>query len=145
MKSVIRERNELCRQGEYPLCVGRLPSGWLVVSPEQPLKGYCILLADPVVESLNALPLAARSTYCLDMIRVGDALLKVCGASRINYETWGNVDPSLHTHIVPRFASEEEEKRRQPLREAYSLATSPKFDPLASQEFLAKMRAELKI
>jgi diadenosine tetraphosphate (Ap4A) HIT family hydrolase len=145
VKSVIEERIELCRRGDYPLCVGQLPSGWLVMSPEQPLRGYCILLADPVVESLNALPLELRSTYCLDMIRVGDALLKVCGAARINYETWGNVDPTLHTHIVPRFSTEQEDKRRRPLREAYDLAGAPKFDPQASQDFLEKMRAELKM
>lgn len=145
MKSVIRERVELCRKGEHPNCIGKMESGWLVVSKDQPLGGYCLLLADPVVGSLNELSISARGIYCQDMIRAGDALMKVTGAYRINYETWGNVDPSLHTHIVSRYSNEPEAKRRLQLREAYNLEESPKFDPVASQDFLEKMRAELSI
>jgi len=33
-----------------------MEAGWLVVGDVQPRPGYCLLLADPVVISLNDLP-----------------------------------------------------------------------------------------
>ena len=78
------------------------------------LPGYCLLLPDPVVPSLNSLSGSARSTFLLDMARIGDALLKVTGAHRINYEILGNSEPELHAHIFPRYHHEPEERRRMP-------------------------------
>jgi len=37
---------------------------------------------------------------------VGDAILEVTGAYRINYFMGGNSEPVLHAHIVPRYLSE---------------------------------------
>jgi diadenosine tetraphosphate (Ap4A) HIT family hydrolase len=115
MANLIEERVALARLGRNPYVIARAPSGWLVIGDTQPLAGYCLLLADPVVESLNALSPELRSRYCLDAARIGDALLAVTGAHRINYETWGNLDPALHTHIVPRYRDEPEPQRFQPM------------------------------
>ena len=76
------------------------------------LSGYCILLADPVVSSLNDLSQAKRSEFLCDMATVGDALLEVTGAYRINYAIAGNSDPYLHAHIVPRYMTEPEILRK---------------------------------
>src|SRR6188768_1166857 len=113
MANLIIERVEMARRGQNPYVIRRLASGWLVIGDVQPLPGYCVLLADPVVESLNALGEAERSQYALDMIRAGDALLAVTGAYRINYETLCKAEPALHTHLVPRYTSEPGEKRRR--------------------------------
>jgi diadenosine tetraphosphate (Ap4A) HIT family hydrolase len=59
---------------------------------------------------------------------VGDALKAELGAYRINYETWGNLDPALHTHIVPRFLSEDPNKRVQTPRQAYDWGGGRAFD-----------------
>ena len=40
------------------------------------------------------------------MSLVGDALLEVTDARRINYSILGNTCPELHAHVFPRFASE---------------------------------------
>ena len=45
------------------------------------------------------------------MTLIGDALLEVTGANRINYGIMGNPDPFLHTHIVPRNLTEPEKFR----------------------------------
>lgn len=78
------------------------------------LPGYCLLLPDPVVQSLNDLDAEARVAYLLDMARLSDAVLQVTGALRMNYEILGNSEPELHCHIFPRYASEPEEKRTMP-------------------------------
>lgn len=76
------------------------------------LRGYCILMPDPVVISLNALTHPQRAEYLCDMALVGDALLEVTGAYRINYAIMGNSDQALHAHIIPRYADEPDEYRR---------------------------------
>ena len=141
--NLISERVERARLGTNPYVIARLQSGWLVVGDVQPLPGYCLLLADPVVSSINGLDEAARATYLLDTARIGDALLAVTDANRINYETWGNSEPALHTHIMPRYASEPAEKRRMPACMVYDWKTSPPFDPIAQADFVAAMRKAL--
>jgi diadenosine tetraphosphate (Ap4A) HIT family hydrolase len=100
------------RAGNEPALVCSVSSGWVVLANMQYLPGYCILLPDPVVSSLNDLTPAQQATYLCDMAMVGDALLEVTGAYRINYAIMGNSDPALHAHIVPRYLNEPDEQRR---------------------------------
>jgi diadenosine tetraphosphate (Ap4A) HIT family hydrolase len=60
---------------------------------------------------LNDLGVKMRSAYLTDMALVGDALLEVTNAVRINYGIMGNSDPALHAHIVPRYLTEPDEIR----------------------------------
>jgi len=112
MDKSIPERIEAARNGTNPTLVCRVPSGWVVLCDTQFLRGYCILLADPVVPSLNDLDREKRVEFSSNMAIVGDALLEVTGAYRINYAIAGNTDPYLHAHIVPRYLSEPEHLRK---------------------------------
>lgn len=143
MPNLIEERVALARQGANPYVIARMASGWLVIGDVQPLPGYCVLLADPVVESVNALDAAARAQYAADVVRVGDALLAVTCAFRINYETLCNSEPSLHTHIIPRYLSEPDEKRRGAPFMQYDWVTARKFDPDIDRPFMEAMRGFL--
>lgn len=111
---LISERVALARQGENDKVICRMPSGWAVMGDVQFLPGYCLLLPDPVVESLNDLDTEARATYLLDMARLGDAALQATGAVRMNYEILGNSEPELHCHLFPRYATEPEQHRKMP-------------------------------
>jgi diadenosine tetraphosphate (Ap4A) HIT family hydrolase len=102
---------ERCRVADYPAAVAKLRSGWVVMGERQVLTGYCLLLPDPVVPHLNALPADLRGQFLSDMAMVGDALLATTQALRINYAIFGNVDPALHAHIFPRHATEPEATR----------------------------------
>ena len=114
MTTIIHQRVATARAGTNPTVICQMPSGWAVLSDMQYLHGYCILLADPVVASLNDLSQAQRERYLSDMSRIGDALLEVTDAFRINYAILGNSDPALHAHIVPRYSSEPDEYRGGP-------------------------------
>lgn len=111
----IAEQVEACRRGEHPRLVARLPSGWAVMGLSQATPGYCLLLADPVVRSLNDLSDDARTRFLLDMSLLGDAALHATQAARINYEMLGNLDPTLHAHIFPRSEKEPENLRTRPV------------------------------
>lgn len=145
MANLIVERVEAARRGENQFVICRMTSGWLVIGDVQPLPGYCVLLADPVVESINAMDRAQRSQYSLDVIRAGDALLAVTDAYRINYETLGNSEPALHTHIIPRYRAEPDEKRGRVAWIVYDWATARRFDPVQDGPFVERMRTHLSL
>ena len=86
-----------------------MPSGFAVMFDWQYLPGYCLLLAYPEVNQLNDLSEPRRSRYLLDATILGDAVIEATGCARINYMTLGNLDPFLHTHIIPRYEWENEE------------------------------------
>jgi hypothetical protein len=69
----IHRRVDALRAGRDPGFVARLPSGWAVLGERQVLPGYCLLLPDPVVPTLNALAGAARAAFLADMGALGDA------------------------------------------------------------------------
>jgi diadenosine tetraphosphate (Ap4A) HIT family hydrolase len=115
MKTMIHERVEAAREGTNSTVITRVPSGWVVMGDVQYLPGYCLLLPDPVVPDLNSLDGEQRTQFLQDMAIIGDALLQVTKAYRINYEIQGNTEPALHAHIIPRYLSEPEELRKIPV------------------------------
>lgn len=144
MPTGVHKKIRAAEAGDLEQAIIKLPSGWLVAGDTQPLEGYCVLLHDPVVDDFNALNERDRAQYALDMGRVGDALKAELGAYRINYETWGNLDPALHTHIVPRFMSEDPTRRVQTPRQAYDWNGGRAFDPRRDHIWMSKIRAFLK-
>jgi diadenosine tetraphosphate (Ap4A) HIT family hydrolase len=127
MSTLIHHRVDDCRNGRNPKTIARLESGWVVLGDVQFLRGYSLLLPDPVVGDLNALDRRQRETYLYDMSLVGDALLSITDASRINYEILGNTEGALHAHIFPRYQSEPEALRRIPVW-SYDWDNAPKFN-----------------
>ena len=91
MSTLIHQRVAAARAGTNPTVICQMPSGWVVLCDVQFLRGYSILLPDPVVPDLNSLDREQRAQYLLDMVTIGDALLEVTGAFRINYEILGNL------------------------------------------------------
>ena len=108
----IHEQVEAAHAGREPALICQVRSGWVVLCNWQFLRGYCIQMPDPVVPSLNDLTPHARTTYLGDMATIGDALLEVTGAYRINYAILGNSDQVLHSHIVPRYLTEPDTLRK---------------------------------
>ena len=98
----IAERVAAARAGNNPLVIARVPSGWVTAGSGQALPGYCVLLSDPVVPALNDLTGEQRARFLLDLTLIGDAILEVTGADRVNYMILANLDRSLHAHLHPR-------------------------------------------
>lgn len=143
MTTLIHQRVELARQGQNPTVLCKMESGWAVFGDHQVLNGYCLLLPDPVIGSLNDLSLRQREIYLRDMSLIGDALLEVTEAWRINYEILGNSEPALHAHIVPRYRAEPDEYARGPVW-FYPWDSVPKFDPLKHKALMEKIGAAIE-
>jgi diadenosine tetraphosphate (Ap4A) HIT family hydrolase len=112
LDTLIHRRVKAAQKGENQTVICKVNSGWVVLADMQILRGYSILLPDPVVSSINDLSKTKRIEFLYEMTVVGDALLKVTDAFRINYEILCNTDPALHVHIFPRYKEEPEEIRK---------------------------------
>jgi diadenosine tetraphosphate (Ap4A) HIT family hydrolase len=141
-ETIIHEWVHAAREGREPRVITRLYSGWVLFGQQQFVRGYALLLPDPVVPTINALGAKERSQFLMDMTKVGDALMKVAGALRVNYAIFGNVEPALHAHVVPRYVDEPEEMRAaHPW--AYNWDAAPAFDRAAMHELAESLRREL--
>ena len=133
---------EACRAGTHASLIAHMSSGWAVMGNSQFLRGYSLLLPDPVVPHLNAMEIAARDRFLLDMAKLGDAVLVATDALRINYAMFGNVEPALHAHVIPRFGDEPESMRTaHPW--AYDWNAAPLFDGVSHESLLEAIRAQL--
>jgi diadenosine tetraphosphate (Ap4A) HIT family hydrolase len=142
MSTAIHRRVAACRAATDPTLIARLPSGWAVMGDPQVLAGYCLLLPDPVVPHLNAMPAAAQAAFLADLARLGQAVLDVTGAIRINYAVFGNLEPALHGHVHPRYADEPEALRTaHPW--AYDWSVARRFDPQTDGPVLDALRTRL--
>jgi diadenosine tetraphosphate (Ap4A) HIT family hydrolase len=113
-ETLVHRRVEAARRGENPTVICRVASGWIVLGDDQFVPGYSLLTPDPVVPSLNDLSRQEQSQFLLDMTVLGDALLSVTDAWRINYSILGNHDHALHAHVHPRYKWEPNEFRSGP-------------------------------
>lgn len=136
---------DAAQRGDHPRVVCRVASGWVVLAEPQFLRGYCLVVADPVVASLNAMPAEDRGQFLVDMAGVGDALLVATSAARINYSILGNADPGLHAHVFARYDDEPDAFRRGPVW-AYDRAerASVPFDAARDAPLMAAIRSELE-
>jgi diadenosine tetraphosphate (Ap4A) HIT family hydrolase len=141
--TTIHDLVERCGAGTLRSAIAKLPSGWVVMGERQVLPGYCLLLPDPVVPHLNALAAEARAQFLADMALIGDVLLAITAAARINYAIYGNVDPALHAHIFPRDSAEPESTRTaQPW--ALDWNAAPFYSDALHGDFKRRVGAELR-
>ena len=142
MTTSIHRRVDSLRSGIDPTFVARLGSGWAVLGERQVLPGYCLLLPDPVVPTLNSLIGADRAAFLADMAALGDAVLAVTHAVRINYAIFGNQDPALHAHVIPRYHDEPAEfATAQPW--TYDWTAAPAFDVERHRELRDQIHTQL--
>jgi diadenosine tetraphosphate (Ap4A) HIT family hydrolase len=141
----VSQQVEAARAGVEPALISRVPSGWVILCTMQYLRGYCLLLPDPVVPSLNDLIPEQRASYLNDMSIVGDALLEVTGAQRINYAIMGNSDKVLHAHIVPRYLTEPDVFRlNTPWSYPQETMNATLFEPDRDSDLMMQLKAAIR-
>jgi diadenosine tetraphosphate (Ap4A) HIT family hydrolase len=142
MTTAIHRRVDALRAGRDATFVARLGSGWAVLGEQQVLPGYCLLLPDPVVPTLNDLAGSARAAFLADMAALGDAVLAATRALRINYAVFGNLEPALHAHVIPRY-HDEPAALRSGHPWAYDWEAAPAFDAERHRELRDRIHAAL--
>lgn len=149
--AAISSRVHRILEGNDPQLIAEMPSGYAILGKYQPVPvtGCCMLLPrlgndGVVVSSPNDLDERMRGQFFSDFVLLGDAILEVTGAERINYLVLCNQVPELHGHCVPRFASEDPQKRMQGPFEAYDFGAARVGDALGKDRQLhSTLRAAL--
>ncbi len=144
LPTAIHRRVADARAGRDSSVLGRCASGWAVFGHQQIVPGYLLLLPDPVVPDLNALTPERRGQFLLDMSRLGDALVRATSPVRVNYAIFGNVEPALHAHVIPRYRTEPEAMQTQHPW-AYDWNAAPRFDAVAAAPLIKALRVELAL
>jgi diadenosine tetraphosphate (Ap4A) HIT family hydrolase len=142
MTTAIHRFVAAARSGHLPNVISRLDSGWAILGEQQILPGYCLLLPDPVAPHLNALSGMHRDRFLQDMAKLGDAVLKVTGAVRINYEMLGNLEPALHAHVIPRYKDENPALATKPIW-FYDWSMAKPFNRDEDSDLLQQIKREL--
>lgn len=147
----ISSRVQRILDGEDPQLIAEMPSGYAILGKYQPaaVNGCCMLLPrlgedGAVVSSPNDLSDEERGRFFADLTLLGDAILEVTGAERINYLVLCNQVPELHGHCIPRFAGEDPELRLKGPFEAYDFGSARVADAHGQDRDLhAQLRASL--
>jgi diadenosine tetraphosphate (Ap4A) HIT family hydrolase len=113
----------MCAQGrpdenEHGLRIqaGRYSDAYLQRTSWQP--GYTIVIwRGRHVAEPTELDDAEASGYWLEVVRAASALQRHYRPVKMNYQTFGNAVPHLHTHLVPRFADDPAPGRPLPFPE----------------------------
>jgi len=97
------EECPICRQGEPSGIIGEGSVTWYTAGSPSPMLGYvCVVSKRHVVEpfQLNG---SARGAFWEETLKAAEAVNRLFGPMKINYEIHGNTVPHLHVHIFPRY------------------------------------------
>ena len=142
VETIIHRYVSEARDGRLGRVIAKMQSGWAVLGDPQVLRGYCVLLPDPVVTDLHVMSEPARQRFLVDMGMLGQAVAEVTGAERINYEMLGNVEPALHAHVIPRYSAEPANRRQAPVW-FYDWDQVPAFDAVRDGPLLRQLHDTL--
>lgn len=87
-------------------------TSYIELSKSQFFEGYCILFSKIKYEHLTNMPIDEREKYLMEMSILGEVMLEVLGAERINYNILGNSYPYLHAHLFPRYSHEDKDLKK---------------------------------
>lgn len=141
---------EICRrigdakEGRHPGLIAELDTGYAVLGDSQFFRGYCVLLCKTPATELHELPKATRLRYLEEMSQLAEAVGKVTGCHKLNYECLGNMVHHLHFHVFPRRGGDPDPKMpvwgQMPQGAA---AESYKLDPSRDGSLIQDLRREL--
>ena len=83
--------------------VGKMKAGTLYLFKDQAHKGRCVLALNTHHKELFELDDAERDQYMADVAAAAQAIKKLWGCTKINLGSFGDSNPHLHFHIVPKY------------------------------------------
>lgn len=83
--------------------VGQMKAGMLYLFKDQAHKGRCVLALSTHKKELFECDEQERNDYCADLAAATKAIKKLWGCTKINLGSFGDTNPHLHFHIVPKY------------------------------------------
>lgn len=98
-------------EDENGIAVADLSFSRLFLQKNQYVQGYCVLMCHRHVVEPFELSAEERAEFFGDLALAGKVLKKVFKADKLNYNILGNLVPHLHTHLLPRYFTDEAPRR----------------------------------
>ena len=95
----------VCRS--KPEAVAELETSWVLVGPDDPVRGYACLVFSRHAVELHDLTEAEGSAFMRDISLVSRAVATIVQPIKMNYEVHGNTAPHLHVHFFPRYIGDQ--------------------------------------
>ncbi|MGE5606217.1 MAG: HIT family protein [Bacteroidota bacterium] len=83
--------------------VRQLDTATLYLFKEQTYRGRCVVAYNRHVRHLTELSELEVAAFWKDVTRVAKALEKAFHPDKINYGIYGDTNPHLHCHVVPKY------------------------------------------
>lgn len=137
-----RERSgadcRVCRS--KPDAVAQLEASWVLIGPDDPMRGYvCLTFGRHVIE-LHDLTEAEGTALMRDIRRVSAAVAAIKEPVKMNCEIHGNTAPHLHVHFFPRYIGDQFEGG--PINPR--AARRPAYPPGEFEAFRKRLKAALQ-
>ena len=144
MDCLICERVALAGAAQNPYVVAELEHSYFVVGDHQCFRGYTLVLLKEHVREPFELPLDVQREHFAEVMRAAKAVHKTFAPSKLNYSSYGNAEPHVHWHIVPRY-EDDAYRDGDPWRmwRAWRDATPPSKQNISSDQ-AAKIAAEIR-
>lgn len=83
--------------------VGVMSAGTLYLFKDQVHKGRCIVALNSHKKELCECDETERNNYMADVAAASGAVKKLWGCTKLNIGSYGDTNPHLHFHIVPKY------------------------------------------
>ena len=103
-----QKRGAACRVClSKPDAIAQLETSWVLIGPNDPMRGYvCLVFGRHAIE-LHDLTEAEGASFMRDIRRVSAAVAAIVKPVKMNYEVHGNTAPHLHVHFFPRYVGDQ--------------------------------------
>jgi diadenosine tetraphosphate (Ap4A) HIT family hydrolase len=99
---LICERVALAGEGRNPYLIAEMDHSYFVVGDHQFHQGYAlVLLKEHVREPFELSPDVQREHF-REVMRAAEAINATFQPRKMNFSCYGNAEPHVHWHIVPR-------------------------------------------
>ena len=119
--------------------VVQLEASWVLIGPDDPMRGYACLVFGRHVIELHDLTDAEGAALMRDVRKVSSAITQIMNPVKMNYEVHGNTAPHLHVHFFPRYPGDQFEGRPIDPR----VARRPVYAPGEFERFRERLTSEL--
>ena len=102
----ICQRLPLYRDGSSPWLIHQFEHSFFVIGDHQFHPGYAQVILKQHVIDLHHLPPQVQAAQFREVMLATEALVKTFRPSKMNHACYGNLDPHLHWHLFPRYATE---------------------------------------
>jgi diadenosine tetraphosphate (Ap4A) HIT family hydrolase len=100
---LICERVALAREGRSPHLIAEMDHSCFVVGDHQWHQGYALVLLKEHVREPFELPANVQRAHFREVMRAAEALNATFRPRKLNFSCYGNAEPHVHWHIVPRY------------------------------------------